>query len=39
MNFYGTVETGYSTKKVVEYINRLSYEDNEAENLIEDKNL
>lgn len=39
MNFYGTVETGFSTKKVVEYINRLSYEDNEAENLIEDKNL
>ena len=39
LNYYGTVETGFSTKKVVEYINRLSYEDNEAECIIDDENL
>lgn len=39
MDFYKTVETGFSTKKVVDYINRLSYEDIDTELLIKEKEL
>ena len=30
MRFYDTVETGFATKKIVEYINRLEFEDSEV---------
>ena len=29
MKFYETIETGFATRKVVEYINKIDYEDSE----------
>ena len=39
MDFYKTVETGFSTKKVVEYINRLSFDDTDMDLLLEQESL